>query len=272
MLKFCRKHDGAISIFLSLILIPTLLFAGVVVDGARIYGSKNMISGAGDLAMNGALAGYDGSLNDAYGLIAMSKTPEELSSNLQDYFEATLTANGLTPRDFKKALINLELLEGSFQASGVEGTQIYQTEVMKQEILEYMKYRAPVTFVNRAILGKLDQFKGIDKEKNAVEDQITFESELAELQEDFDELLELVEQHTDVYKNIPSSSQISQQIQKTKDNYLRMCLLAIGYERLVTCVEAKTGDLRSLLEEYNDVAGHCEGGIQDSKSFFLWKI
>lgn len=79
MLKFCRKHDGAISIFLSLILIPTLLFAGVVVDGARIYGSKNMISGAGDLAMNGALAGYDGSLNDAYGLIAMSKTPEELS-------------------------------------------------------------------------------------------------------------------------------------------------------------------------------------------------
>ena len=76
-------------------------------------------------------------------------------------------------------------MEGSFQASGVEGTQIYQTEVMKQEILEYMKYRAPVTFVNRAILGKLDQFKGIDKEKNAVEDQITFESELAELQEDF---------------------------------------------------------------------------------------
>ena len=100
-----------------------------------------------------------------------------------------------------------------------------------------MYKRQPVTFVNRAILGKLDQFKGIDKEKNAVEDQITFESELAELQEDFDELLELVEQHTDVYKNIPSSSQISQQIQKTKDNYLRMCLLAIGYERLATCEE-----------------------------------
>lgn len=269
MLKFCRRHDGAISVFLTLILIPTLLFAGVVVDGTRIYGSKNIISGAGDLAMNGALAGYDSNLNDAYGLIAMSKTPEELSSNLQDYFEATLTANGLTPRDFNKALINLELLEGSFQASGVEGTQIYQTEVMKQEILEYMKYRAPVTFVNRAILSKLDQFKGIDKEKNAVEDQIKFESELAELQEDFDELLELVEQHTNVYKNIPSSSQISQQIQKTKDNYLRMCLLAIGYERLATCEEAQAGDLRSLLEEYNDVAGHCEGGIQGFEKLLL---
>ena len=262
MLKFCRKHDGAISVFLTLILIPTLLFAGVVVDGARIYGSKNMISGAGDLAMNGALAGYDGDLNDAYGLIAMSKTPEELSSNLQDYFEATLSANGLTPRDFNKALINLELLEGSFQASGVEGTQIYQTEVMKQEILEYMKYRAPVTFVNRAILSKLDQFKGIDKEKKAVESQIDFESGLADLQEKFDELLELVEKHTQVYRNIPSTSQISALIQKTKDNYGRMCFLAIGYDRLLNCTVAEQGDLRGLLDQYNDLAVRCAGGIK----------
>lgn len=261
MLKFCRKHDGAISVFLTLILIPTLLFAGVVVDGARIYGSKNMISGAGDLAMNGALAGYDGSLNDAYGLIAMSKTPEELNSNLQDYFEATLTANGLTPRDFSKALINLELLEGSFQASGVEGTQIYQTEVMKQEILEYMKYRAPVTFVNRAILSKLDQFKGIDKERKAVDSQIDFESSLGELQDKFDELLELVDKHTEVYRNIPSTSQISMLMQNTKDNYGKMCRLAIGYDRLLNCVSAEKGDLRGFLEQYNDLAGNCAGGI-----------
>ena len=48
MWNFVRKHDGAISVFLTLILIPTLLFAGVMVDGVRIYGSKNMISGAGD--------------------------------------------------------------------------------------------------------------------------------------------------------------------------------------------------------------------------------
>ena len=160
MWNFVRKHDGAISVFLTLILIPTLLFAGVMVDGVRIYGSKNMISGAGDLAMNGALAGYDGDLNDAYGLIAMSRTPEELNENLQDYFEATLSANGLTTGDFSKALINLELLEGSFQASGADGTEIWQTGVMKQEVLEYMKYRAPVTFVNRFILEKLSQVHG----------------------------------------------------------------------------------------------------------------
>lgn len=71
-----------------------------------------------------------------------------------------------------------------------------------------------------------------------------------------------MEQHTDVYKNIPSSSQISQQMQKTKDNYTRMCLLAIGYKRLVNCIEAQNGDLRGLLEQFNDVAAGCAGGIE----------
>ena len=271
MWNFVRKHDGAISVFLTLILIPTLLFAGVMVDGVRIYGSKNMISGAGDLAMNGALAGYDGDLNDAYGLIAMSRTPEELNENLQDYFEATLSANGLTTRDFSKALINLELLEGSFQASGVDGTEIWQTEVMKQEVLEYMKYRAPVTFVNRFILEKLDQFKGIDKEKEAVDSQVEFQSELGELQEKFDELLELVEEHTGVYRSIPSTAEISGVMQETKNAYTKMCMLSIGYGRIISCQEAESGELLSLLQQYNDAADGCADGIDGFENLLKMK-
>lgn len=261
MWDFCRKHDGAISVFLTLILIPTLLFGGVIIDGVRIYGSKNIISGAGDLAMNGALANYDGSLNDAYGLIACASTQDELKKNMQDYFEASLNANGLTTEDFNKALINLELVGESLEAQGIDGTQIWQTEVMKQQILEYMKYRAPVTFVNRAILDKLSNFEGIDKKKEAVDSQINFESELAELQEDFDELLELVDVHTNVYVNIGTNTQISAMMQRTKDNYERMCLLRIGYFRLTNCTEAIGGETYGLMKRFNDVAGNCGSGI-----------
>ena len=271
MWNFVRKHDGAISVFLTLILIPTLLFAGVLVDGVRIYGSKNIISGAGDLAMNGALAGYDGDLNDAYGLIAMSKTPEELNENLQDYFEATLSANGLTTRDFNKALINLELLEGSFQAEGVADTEIWQTGVMRQEVLEYMKYRAPVTFVNRFILEKLDQFKHIDKERKAADSQVEFQSELGELQEDYDELLELVEEHTGVYRSIPSTGEISAVMQETKNAYTRMCMLSIGYGRIIGCQEAESGELLSLHQQNNDAAVGCGDGIDGFESLLRMK-
>lgn len=261
MLEFCRKHDGAISVFLTLILIPTLLFGGVVVDGVRIFGSKNIISGAGGMAMNGALANYDGSLNDAYGLIAMSKTPTELSSNLQDYFEASLNANGLTTKDFNRALIELELLEEKFQVMDVKESAVYQTAVMKQEVLEYMKYRAPVTLVNRGIIAKLDKFKNIQKEKEAVDSQIKFESELEELQGKFDGLLDEVERQEEVYRRIRTTPQISSQMQKTKDNYLRMVMLGIAYDRLCNCPEAIEGDLLGLIKSYNIEAESCGQGL-----------
>lgn len=272
MLDFCRKHDGAISVFLTLILVPTLMFAGLIVDGTRIYGSKNIISGAGTLAMNGALANYDGDLNDAYGLIAMSKTPEELEANLQDYFEASLNANGLTTEDFNKALIQLKLMEESFMASAVEGSQIYETAVMKQEILEYMKYRAPVTLVTRGILDKVNQFQNVEKEKAAIDSQIKFESELEDLQEDFDKLLEEVDRQKEVYIQIKPSAQISELMQETKDNYEKMCLLGIAYDRLINCPEAIEGETLGLLKSYNDTAEGCAEGVQGFESLLKMQM
>ena len=46
MSNFCRKHDGAVAVFLTLILIPTFIFSGVMIDGSRILASKNLVSGA----------------------------------------------------------------------------------------------------------------------------------------------------------------------------------------------------------------------------------
>lgn len=261
MLELFRKRNGAISVFLTLILVPTLMFGGIIVDGVRIYGSKNIISGAGNLAMNGALANYDGSLNDAYGLIAMSDTPEELEDNLQDYFEASLNANGLTTEDFNKALIQLQLMEESFSANTVPDTEIWETAVMKQEILEYMKYRAPVTFVTRGIMGKVEQFQNIEKEKEAVDSQLKFESELEDLQDEFDALLEEVDKQKEVYADLPSTAEISLAMQATKDAYTKMCMLGIARDRLVNCPEAIEGETRALLEAYNDTAEGCSEGV-----------
>ena len=252
ILDFCKKRDGVISVFLTLILIPVMMFGGVIVDGTRIFGSKNIISGAGEMAMNGALAEFDRSLNDAYGLIAMSETPQELQSRLQDYFESSLNANGLTERDFNKALIELQLLEGSFVSAAVENTQIYQTEVMKQEIMEYMKYRAPVMMVSNGILGKLSGFSGIDKEKKAIDNQIKFESEMEDLQQKFDEILEQVDIQKEVYGKIKSNEEISRLMQQTKDDYGVMLMLAAAYDRLSGIAEAEEGEVLALIESYND--------------------
>ena len=46
MFGFCEKSKGAISVFLTLILLPTLLLGGLTTDAARIYMSKVVISDA----------------------------------------------------------------------------------------------------------------------------------------------------------------------------------------------------------------------------------
>ena len=56
-----------------------------MVDASRLFASKTVVSGAGDLTMNAALAQYDKKLKDKYGLTAMAKSPD--SSDEQQKLE-----------------------------------------------------------------------------------------------------------------------------------------------------------------------------------------
>ena len=47
MFRFFNKSKGTISVFLCLILLPTILVGGMTVDASRIYLSKVVISDAG---------------------------------------------------------------------------------------------------------------------------------------------------------------------------------------------------------------------------------
>jgi len=86
MLQIFYKRDGAISVFLSLILLPVMLFGGIATDAARVYMSKIIISDAGETALNAGLTQYDEELHDEYGLFVMKKTPASMSGDLERFF------------------------------------------------------------------------------------------------------------------------------------------------------------------------------------------
>lgn len=191
MISFIHKTKGTIAVFLTLILIPTFILGGVIIDGSRVYGSKNLLSGAGEMALNGALANYDTELNDYYGLLAMAKSPEEVEDILQGYFEDTLNAQGLTTDDLSRALIYLDLLENGFEVSPVSESEVYRTEVLKADIVEYMKVRGPVMMTEN-ILGKIEGFKDLHNQQVAVKKQMEFKSEVQNLAEIYEKLYEKV--------------------------------------------------------------------------------
>lgn len=90
-MKIRKNIQGAISIFLILIMIPMFTFAGVIVDLSRMSSAQIVLSGASDLAMNAAMSDYNKVLKDVYGIFAMSGSDEELNDNLRRYFENSLS-------------------------------------------------------------------------------------------------------------------------------------------------------------------------------------
>lgn len=256
MWKLCERSKGAISVFLTLILIPTFIFSGVLVDGSRILGAKNLISGAGELALNGALSNYHEELNKTYGLLAMASTAEEVDDILQDFFETTLNYSGLHKEDVSKALVYLELVDGSFYTSNIPGSEIFQTEVLRQEILEYMKYRAPVTGFNRGIKDNLAPLENIEKEKNAADGQLQFEREMKDLQKIFDEIKKRTDELQDeIYSMIYDKNGYDLMLEIARASYEEITMLApaLYCMRNYAPSETRDGSTEGLMREMVDL-------------------
>lgn len=96
-MNFFRKRTtkGAISIFLVMILVPTLLLSAVLIDGSRMASARAMTQEAGDLAAASALASYNEDLKDEYGLFAI-KDPGKIEEIYKESLKATLYASGLS--------------------------------------------------------------------------------------------------------------------------------------------------------------------------------
>lgn len=162
MRKKCRGKDGAISVFLTIIMVPVLVVSFLFVDVSRIKLAQSVVDSAGDLTMNTVMSQCDMTLNDYYGLMASSQDIESFMATANDYFTACIVSQGVDVNDAKKysqEIINLingeeseisDLLQicevegAAFQVSAVENGTLENPALMKKEIVEFMKYRAPI--------------------------------------------------------------------------------------------------------------------------------
>lgn len=212
------EKKGAISVFLSVILLPMLIVALLATDAARIYSAKSVIADAGEMAMNAALAQYNAKLKDEYGLIAMDKEPSSMQGDLEKYFTASLNGDGLSNSGNYKQV--LDLMEQSFEVIDVEASKVYKTEVEKQQILEYMKYRAPVCMADM-VLDKIDQIKDNKKMIEAMEAEADFAEAMEECQDAFEDAKNKLDELNEQLKYFPYDSKINQDLDSTEMEYKR---------------------------------------------------
>ena len=88
--KLRRSCRGAVTVFVTLMLIPAVLVSGSGVDIARLYTARSEIRDANQLAANSALASYNALLQDLYGLFGIMKSDDELASMMDEYIKLAL--------------------------------------------------------------------------------------------------------------------------------------------------------------------------------------
>lgn len=202
MKRFKREIRGSISLFLSMVILLLVILEGFLIDGSKVLAAKMTMSSAGDLAMNAGLTYYDDALRRVYGLFAVSKTEAELTENLEKYFRETLgEATGSTGNtaytdnlisfiqqsitsgwDNEEAGKLIDLSLTSFHASGMENATLAKEYVIKNQILEYMKYRGPAS-LGYGMIEKIYAFKDLNKQQKVMEAKLNYEENMDQVQE-----------------------------------------------------------------------------------------
>lgn len=162
-----KKTRGAISIFLVMILLPTMLFSAVLIDGSRMASARAMTQEAADLAAASALAGYNQKLKDEFGLFAV-KDPDKLESVYKESLAATLLASGLSEDEayseklwgIMKSAVGagnpyqdkkfLNLYDFAVDSCKVEPKYpLAEKDVLQNQMVEYAKYRGIYIMADR---------------------------------------------------------------------------------------------------------------------------
>ena len=217
-MKIFYKNNGAVTIFLILILVPVLALSGIFVEISRVELAKPLITSSADLALNTALTNYDSKLKDYYGLMGSAQKTSDTLDVAQEYFKncinsqivdedyldqcwekvSTIVNNGaeLIGRDSiitteAETISNLLLLEiPELTVKGVDNANLANPVFLKSQIVEFMKYRAPVEIVTglfEELKGQADYLKNLKKDEQLQKkEQATYEAENELLQRLYD--------------------------------------------------------------------------------------
>ncbi len=175
-----KKQQGAITVFFSIILLILITLTGIIVDGARIRAAETMAREAANTALHSVLANYNQTLKEDYGLFALELKEEEVNQLLHFYLEGSMTSHESLDLSFYNP-IPWDLFEYSIEA--LNSTSLYslgEDPVISQQILEFMKYRAPKVLLEEG-LEYFFELEKIGRAAKDLEDKLEIERELGSL-------------------------------------------------------------------------------------------
>ncbi|QTU83070.1 hypothetical protein J7S27_00675 [Carnobacteriaceae bacterium zg-C25] len=197
-----KKETGLVSVMMMYVLLPLLLLAMVCVDGSRVIFAKQTVGIANDVTLENILAHYNADLKRIYGLYATKMTPQMEEELLTHYLQSVrgslsntqiqTLANGYiqngvidkalwdaqTRRKSSSSMTNLNGIRvlQKPEIQPVSNSTLYNADILKYQIVEYMKYRGPMSMAEN-LLEKIGVLKGQDKPTKSREKQLQEDKE-----------------------------------------------------------------------------------------------
>jgi len=189
MRKFINDIKGAVTIFVTLLLIPIMLVSGTAVDLARIYATRSVVQDANQLAANSLLTQYDALLNDVYGLFGIMQEDHELGSMLAEYIQVAIIGEV----EQNLSLGSYQLFYGSNvqdpNVRFINGMNLQNPHVLRRQIEDYMKLRAPLLLfdaIDFNILELIDSLMKLVHDSATIGIKLDIDNEIERLEKEYE--------------------------------------------------------------------------------------
>lgn len=168
-----NNNRGAVTVFLTLILVPCLIFTCAFGDVSRVELSKSQANAAADLALYSLMSNYDADLKEWYGLVASVQDIESFYDVTEKYFVGMMDAKGIDGTSSQLFSAYLSSLQNggnfvdflqvdtanSIQVGAATNGELGKNPALIEDgIVEFMKYRGPVEITANII----DRFNTLD--------------------------------------------------------------------------------------------------------------
>lgn len=142
-----QEQRGGIVLFLLICWIALLLIAGLLVDTARIFVAERKVANALESAARSVLAGCEPALAGQFALYGVNHG--DMTGELERYL-----FNNLAERHQGFRIIDYRIEQTTIKKDPV--WSLLNNEVFEEQILEYMKYKAPL-MITENVVGKYRQ-------------------------------------------------------------------------------------------------------------------
>ena len=190
--RLARDCKGAVTVFVTLLLIPAVLVSGTAVDLARVHTARSVLHDANQLAANSVLASYDALLQDLYGLYGVMKDDPEFAAMVDEYIRVAVLGEDWQNKD----LGTFQLFYGSeLTTDGIKPApdkNLSNQQVLRRQIEEYAKFRAPTIIVTE-ILDRLDTFGKVQEDAGVIKDKMEIDDKIEEIDKLYSQIYECIQ-------------------------------------------------------------------------------